>query len=164
MNIGVTSMEKKADLQGLVQAISRAAAEDSLNNLLTTDQWELLGNYLLPVSIQSGQVLFAKGTVDRTLYFVETGSLSVHYEDEAQRLRLALVGTGTVVGEGSFFSHKPRVATVQASANSILWSLPALRFSELSNRQPAVALNLTMSIGAVLAKRLGNRRRRIAVT
>jgi hypothetical protein len=39
-----------------------------------------------------------------------------------------------------------------------------LRFSELSNRQPAIALGLVMAVGAVLAKRLGNRRRRVAAT
>ena len=109
-------------------------------------------------------MLFAKGTNDRTLYLVESGSLSVHFEDEKQRLRLAIVGPGSMVGEGAFFSHQPRSATVQAGAPSKLWSLPALRFTELCNRQPAVALHLAMAAGAVLAKRLGNRRRRIAST
>ena len=42
--------------------------------------------------------------------------------------------------------------------------LSALRFTELSNRQPAIALGVAMGAGAVLAKRLGNRRRRVAAT
>lgn len=50
---------------------------------------------------------------------------------------------------------------MQASVACKLWSLPALRFfTELTNRQPAIALGLVMAVGAVLAKRLGNRRRR----
>ncbi|GAO21098.1 Crp/Fnr family transcriptional regulator [Alicycliphilus sp. B1] len=53
---------------------------------------------------------------------------------------------------------------MQASAPSKLWSLTALRFSELANRQPVVALQLAMAVGAVLAKRLANRRRRVAAT
>ena len=40
----------------------------------------------------------------------------------------------------------------------------ALRNPELTNRQPAIALGLAMAAGAVLAKRLGNRRRRVAAT
>jgi len=158
------SSASKVDLRGLVQAIAQASAEDSMNNVLTADQWELLSHYLLPLSLSAGQVLFAQGTTDRTLYLLESGSLSVHYEDEKQRLRLAIVGPGSVVGEGAFFSHRPRSATVQAGAPCTLWSLPALRFAELSNRQPAVALALAMASGAVLAKRLGNRRRRVAAT
>jgi hypothetical protein len=34
----------------------------------------------------------------------------------------------------------------------------------LSNRQPAIALGVAMAAGAVMAKRLANRRRRIAIT
>lgn len=154
----------KQDLQGLIQAISQADADDSMNNLLSAEQWDLLSPYLLPLSMPAGQVLFAQGTNDRTLYLVESGSLSVHYEDEKARLRLAIVGQGSIVGEGAFFSHRPRSATVQTAAPSRLWSLTALRFSELSNRQPAIALQLAMAAGAVLAKRLGNRRRRVAAT
>ena len=75
-----------------------------------------------------------------------------------------MVAPGSVLGEGAFFSHRARSATVQASAPCKLWGLTALRFTELSNRQPAIALSLVMAAGAVLAKRLGNRRRRIAAT
>ena len=39
-----------------------------------------------------------------------------------------------------------------------------MRFTELSNRQPAVAVHLVMAVGAVLAKRLGSRKRRVAST
>ena len=154
----------KADLQGLIDAIAQASADDSMINPLTTAQWEVLSSYLLPVVLPAGQVLFSQGATDRTLYLVESGSLSVHYQDEKERLRLAIVGAGSVVGEGASFSHRARSATLQASAPSKLWGLPALRFTELTNRQPAIALGLVMAAGAVLAKRLGNRRRRVAAT
>ena len=92
------------------------------------------------------------------------GSLTVHYEDEQQRVRLAIVGPGSVVGEGAFFSHRPRSATVQAGPPTRLWNLTAIRFAEFANRHPDAALQLVMSIGAVQAKRLSNRRRRVAST
>ena len=154
----------KVDLQGLIDAIAQANVDDGMTNPLTTAQWEILSSYLLPVILPAGQVLFSPGAADRTLYLVESGNLSVHYQDEKERLRLAMVGAGSVVGEGAFFSHRTRSATVQASVACKLWSLPALRFTELTNRQPAIALGLVMAVGAVLAKRLGNRRRRVAAT
>ncbi len=154
----------KADLRGLIAAIAAATSEDSLGNVFQAQQWELVAPYLQPMQLASGQVLFAQGASDRTLYFVESGSLSVHYEDEKERLRLAIVGPGSLVGEGAFFSHRPRSATVQAGSDARLWALPALRYAELCNRQPALALQLAMAAGAVLAKRLANRRRRIAAT
>lgn len=163
MNVS-TSAATKVDLHGLIDAITQASADDSMTNPLTPAQWEVLSSYLLPVVLPAGQVLFSQGANDRTLYLVESGSLSVHYQDEKERLRLAIVGPGSVVGEGAFFSHRTRSATVQASAPSKLWSLTAIRYTELSNRQPAIALGLVMATGAVLAKRLGNRRRRVAAT
>ena len=159
-----TPVVSKLDLQGLLDAIAQASADDSMTNPLTPAQWDILSSYLLPVVLPAGQILFSQGATDRTLYLVESGSLSVHYQDEKERLRLAIVGPGSVVGEGAFFSHRSRSATVQASAPCKLWSLPAIRFTELTNRQPAIALGLVMAAGAVLAKRLRNRRHRVAAT
>jgi len=160
----ITPIASKIDLTGLLNAIAQADADDSMSNPLTPAQWETVSAYLQPYAVPAGHVLFPQGATDRTLYLVESGSLSVHYQDEKERLRLAIVGPGSVVGEGAFFSMRPRSATVQASAPTKLWSLTALRFTELSNRQPAIALGLAMAAGAVLAKRLGNRRRRVAAT
>ena len=106
----------------------------------------------------------AQGTTDRTVYFIETGTLSVHYEDEKARVRMAMVGPGTVVGEGAFFAHQQRSATVQAASACKVWALSAQRFSELAHRHPAIALELVLAMGGVMAKRLYNRPSRVAVT
>ena len=160
----ITPIASKIDLTGLLSAIAQADADDSMSNPLTPAQWDTVSAYLQPYAVPVGPVLFSQGATDRTLDLVESGSLSVHYQDEKERLRLAMVGPGSVVGEGAFFSMRPRSATVQASAPTKLWTLTALRFTELTNRQPAIALGLAMAAGAVLAKRLGNRRRRVAAT
>lgn len=153
-----------SDLHQLVQAITHNPAEDSLTNFLTAAQWELLTGYLQLCVLVPGEILITCGAVDRAVYFVESGSLSVHFEDDKGRLKLALVGAGGLLGEGAFFSHGPRSATVQAGNACRVWSLTSIRFAELSNRQPALALGLVMAMGGVLAKRLANRRRRIATT
>lgn len=154
----------KLDLQGLVQAIALGQAEDGLVNPLQPAQWDVVTPYLQPVALSAGQVLFSRGDKDRSLYFVESGSLSVHYEDSKGRVRLGIASAGTVVGEGSFFSHLPRSATVQAGAACRLWGLMPIRFTELSNRHPEIALAIAMAAGSVAAKRLANRRRRIMTT
>ena len=160
----ITPIASKIDLTGPLSAIAQADADDSMSNPLTPAQWDTVSAYLQPYAVPAGHVLFSQGATDRTLYLVESGSLSVHYQDEKERLRLAIVGPESVGGEGAFFSMRPRSATVQASAPTKLWTLTALRFTELTNRQPAIALGLAMAAGAVLAKRLGNRRRRVAAT
>jgi CRP/FNR family transcriptional regulator, cyclic AMP receptor protein len=152
------------DIQGLAQAIAHCHASDALRCQFSQPHWDILGSYMQPFAMNSGQVLMEQGAVDRTLYFIESGTLSVHYEDEKGRVRMALVGPGTVLGEGAFFSHQPRSATVHASSACKLWCLTPMRFLELANRHSPVALELTMAMGAVMAKRLYNRPKRVAVT
>jgi CRP-like cAMP-binding protein len=155
---------EKFDVRGLAQAVALNAGADGLNLALLPAQWELLAGYLLPCTLAPGQVLITRGEEDRSVYLVESGSLSVHLEDEKMRIRMALVGSGSAVGEGGFFSHLPRSATVQAAGPCVLWCLTPVRFGELSNRQPAIALPLVMALAAVLARRLRNRPRSVAAT
>jgi CRP/FNR family cyclic AMP-dependent transcriptional regulator len=152
------------DLQGLIDALVLNKAQDGLNLSLLPAQWEALAHYLHPLTVVQGDILFKQGAMDRTLYFVASGSLSVHFEDAESRIRLAIVGAGSVVGEGSFFTGTPRSATVQAGSTCVLWSLSPMRFTEMTHRKPELALALAMGAGAVVAKRLQHGRYRVAVT
>jgi CRP/FNR family transcriptional regulator, cyclic AMP receptor protein len=152
------------DIQGLASAIAQSQASDALRCQFTPQQWEILAGYVQPFAMQQGQTLIEQGAMDQTLYFIESGTLSVHYEDDKGRVRLAMVAPGTVIGEGAFFSRLPRSATVQASNACKLWCLTAMRFKELANRHSPIALELSLGMGGVLAKRLYNRPKRVAVT
>ncbi len=154
----------KFDVHGLVQAMAQNQTNDRLSCTLTTAQWEMLGSYMQPFALAQGQVLIDQGAADRTLYLLESGSLSVHYEDDKGRVRLAIVAPGSAVGEGAFFTHNPRNATVQAAAPSKVWCLTPIRFAELSNRHPNIALELAMALGSLLGRRLVNKPKRVAVT
>jgi len=154
----------KFDVQGLMKAITESDAADAFSPKLSSAQWDILGSYLQPFGVNGGHVLIQQGAEDRTLYILETGSLTVHYEDSKGRLRLAVVTSGSAVGEGAFFSRNPRSATVQASGTSKIWSLTPLRFSELGKRQPEIALELAMALGSLVSRRLANKPRRMAVT
>lgn len=156
--------QSKADMSALIQAIASNPVEHSLSEAINAAQWEILGSYMQPTSLVLSQVLIKQGDADRTLYFIESGTLTVHFEDAAGNIRLATVAAGAVVGEGGFFSRQARSATVQAGSACRLWALTPMRFSELSNRHPLVALALAMALGAIMAKRVVSNRRKIAVT
>lgn len=152
------------DINALVQAVSHNHSSEGLRVAFTPAQWELMAGYLQPYALSQSQVLIEQGSMDRTLYIVESGSLTVHFEDEKGRVRLAIVGPGSAVGEGAFFTRQARNATVQAAASSKIWSLSPLRFTELANRHPAVALELAMALGGLVSRRMMNKPRRVAVT
>jgi CRP/FNR family transcriptional regulator, cyclic AMP receptor protein len=154
----------KFDVQGLVRAITHNHSNDSFAPSLTPAQWDLLGTYMQPSAVMQGQVLIEQNAHDRTVYLIESGGLTVHYEDAKGRLRLALVGPGSAVGEGAFFTRLPRSATVQAASPSKVWCVTPIRFTELSNRQPALALEIAMALGSLVSRRLANKPKRVAVT
>lgn len=152
------------DIHGLAQAITHCHASDALRCQFSLPHWDILASYMQPFTLGSGKVLIEQGATDRSLYFIESGTLSVHYQDEKSRVRMALVGPGSVLGEGAFFSHQPRNATVQAAGDCKLWCLTPMRFLELANRHSPIALELTLAMGAVMARRLFIRPKRVAVT
>ncbi|MDM0044551.1 cyclic nucleotide-binding domain-containing protein [Variovorax dokdonensis] len=150
--------------QELCRAISQNTSYDAFAPALNAQQWEMLGTYLQPLDLPAGQILLDEGSQDRSVYFVESGALSVHVIGSSGKMQLAILNAGSVVGEGAFFSHLPRSANVIATGASRLWRLTPIRFSEMSNRQPALALEVALALGAVIAKRMVNKPKRVAVT
>ena len=151
-------------IQDLCRAVSQNTSYDAFAPALTPPQWELLASYLQVSDLAVGQVLIDQNTNDRTLFFIESGALSVHLIGDKGQMQLAILNPGSVVGEGSFFSRLPRSANVVATGPARVWRLTASRFSEMSNRQPGLALELVLALGAVIAKRMVNKPKRVAVT
>jgi len=151
-------------IQDLCRAIAHNTSYDAFAPALSPSQWELLAAYMQPEDLAAGQVLIDQGAQDRTLFFVERGALAVHVMSDQGQLRLAILHPGSVVGEGAFFSRLPRSATVMTTGAARVWRMTPIRFAELANRQPNVALEIIMGLGAVIARRMVNKPKRVAVT
>lgn len=164
MHATMTSVSTAFSAKDLITGITTYKGIDKLSCKLTAVQWEHLTQFMQPFALAQGQMLFKQGSATRDLYFLESGTLLVHCEDaNSDRIRIAMLSAGSVVGEGSFFSHSARNATVEASSRVALWRLTPLRFAELTNRSPAVALQLTLGLAGVLATRLLNEPKRVAI-
>lgn len=159
-----TDFFARDQFKGLLAAIEANSSEDSLTRLISHQQWETIAEFLQLFTLAGGQELIRQGSVDRSLYFLEEGSVTVHFEDANSRIRLAVLGPGSALGEGSFFSRLPRSATVHAASPCKIWRLSVPRFEELSRRHPGPALALVMGLGSVISVRLQSQRKRTAVT
>lgn len=151
-------------IQNLCRSMAQNTSCDAFAPTLSPQQWDLLGSYMQTFDLAAGQTLIDKGAKDRTLFFIESGALSVHVLGSSGQLQLAILNPGSVVGEGAFFSRLPRLANVVATGACRIWRLTPIRFAEMANRQPAVALELTLALGAVIARRMVNKPKRVAVT
>ena len=65
-----------------IQNLSRAIADNTSNDafalILNVQQWDTLAGYLQPQDVNVGDVLIAQGAQDRSVFFLESGALSVH--------------------------------------------------------------------------------------
>lgn len=159
-----TSGQNASDVSGLVAAIARNTEDGGLGKFLESFRWSVLDHYVKPLEMQRGHLLIAQGETNRTLYFLESGDLKVDVKTPAGLVHLAILGPGTVVGEGSFFSNLPRNASVAVYSDCKVWEMTMPQFAALSREHPGVALALTLSLGAVLASRMLDVSKRLVVT
>ncbi|MDR7305244.1 Crp/Fnr family transcriptional regulator [Rhodoferax saidenbachensis] len=159
-----SSAHSPHDVTPLVAAIARNAGEGTLGKFLEGYRWSVLTLYVRPTALQRGQLLIAQGARERSLYFLEAGDLKVDMKTDTGLVHLAILGPGTVVGEGGFFSGLPRSASVAAYSDCKVWEMEQTQFAALAHEHPTVALALSQALGAVLASRLLDVNKRLAVT
>ena len=118
-------------------------------------QWRIIAPYLTRHDIRAGDLLIKQGDTDRTMYFLSQGTLQVFVTGGPPGSnRIAILRAGSVVGEPGLFSDGPRMANVEAMTACKVWALRGPRLEELSQRSPALALELVRAAGGVMAVRM----------
>lgn len=139
----------------LVRAIQTLNADDAFRARLNAEQWRTVAPYLTRHEIRVGDLLIKQGDADRTMYFLAQGSLQVFVTGGPPGSnRIAILRTGSVVGEPGLFGDNPRMANVEAMTPCVVYALRGPRLEELAQRSPALALELLRSAGAVMAARM----------
>lgn len=157
-------LAQNTEVNGLITAIARNTEDGVLAKHLGAQSWYIVADYLHPHQYERGHLLIAQGATDRNLYFLEAGNLKVDVKTDKGLLQLAILGPGTVVGEGSFFSRLPRNASVLAYTDCKVWAMSPEDFEALGKKHPTVALSLSTALGAILATRMLDVSKRIAIT
>ena len=75
------------DHSGSLRSIAQNTSYDAFAPALNPQQWEMLAGYLQPFDLAAGQVLIDQGANDRTLFFIESGALSVHMIGDTGQMR-----------------------------------------------------------------------------
>ena len=143
------------EIDELVRAIQTMNAEDAFRARLSVEQWRTIAPYLTRHEIRAGDLLIKQGDDERTLYFLAQGNLQVFVTGGLPgSQRIAILRSGSVVGEPGIFGASPRMANVQAMTPCVVHALRGPRLEELAQRSPALALELLRSAGAVMAARM----------
>ena len=142
-------------IEELVQAIQTLNADDAFRVRLSAEQWRAIEPYLTRHDIRAGDLLIKQGDADRTMYLLAQGSLQVFVSGGAPGShRIAILRTGSVVGEPGLFGDYPRMANVEAMTPCVVYALRGPRVEELAQRLPGLALELLRAAGGVMATRM----------
>lgn len=151
------------DTRALVAAVLHNTEADGVNRFLDPVRWSVISDYLTSAQLPRGHLLMSQGDHDGRLYFIESGDLKVDMKTPSGLVHLAILGPGSVVGEGGFFTLQARNASVSVFNDCTVWTLTPASFQSLVQHHPAVAVSLSMALGAVLATRMLDISKRIAV-
>jgi CRP/FNR family transcriptional regulator, cyclic AMP receptor protein len=131
----------------------------------TREEADLLGQSMLRVRAQPGQLLISEGEASDWMMMLLSGTVDVgkrkvgaefDLTEPGDVTRLAVIKEGAVIGEMSMLDGEPRYASCRALSvvDAAVLSRPAV--SRLIATQPAVGAKLLVKLTQLLAQRLRN--------
>jgi glutaminase len=124
--------------------------EQALFAGLTDDEIEAIATLMKPQSYQSGQRIVESGELASSVFFLQSGMVSVKLPDG---VRLATLAAGMVFGEMGLLEEN-RSADVWADTSVQCLELPLDDFAGFREKHPQVGERIIRNLAVLLAKRL----------
>ncbi|MDH5184166.1 MAG: cyclic nucleotide-binding domain-containing protein [Gammaproteobacteria bacterium] len=110
---------------------------------LTLRQVQTLLTYTELVTYLHHDIIADIGDVSEALFFVVNGEAALYAEREGTQIEVGRMVEGELMGEMSFFDHKPRMARVVAVSEEVrLLKLSRSAYQRLRAESPIIAVNL----------------------
>ena len=128
-----------------------AASEDGTSSCLSSEALARIAAVARTLRVPSGRTLFRKGDPGDGIYIILEGAVKVTLPASGgQKVLLAILGRGDVVGEMALIDGPPRSATVTAARPCDLCRLSPSRFDRLANADAEIARLLLRVVTARL--------------
>jgi sulfate permease, SulP family len=113
---------------------------------------------------QPGDVIARQGDAADSMHFILEGRVGIIVDqDERRSVRVRSLGAKTTIGEMGLITQRPRSATIQAEAPSILYAFRTGDFEDIQQTHPALSQALLRYVTAVMAERLSFANRVIGI-
>jgi sulfate permease, SulP family len=144
--------------RGAGEALTGEIALDRLSVLegLKESEVAVVGAVLVRRVYSPGEVVIKEGSLDRDLFLISRGTVSVRVDlpGHERRRRLASFSAGTVFGEVALLDREPRSATVTADEEAVCYILSEDAFHALVRDHHAIAITLLTNLGRELSRRV----------
>ena len=143
---------------GAGDVLTGEVAMDRLSVLegLTEAECAVVRTLLARRTYGPGEVVIKEGSLDRDLFLISRGTVSVRVGMPGQdrQRRLASFSAGTVFGEVALLDHQPRSATVTADEEAVCYVLSDEAFGALVRDHHPIAIKLLTNLGRELSRRV----------
>ncbi len=129
------------------------------------DQADLLLQYLTTLQLASGDILFSAGDPADDLYFLVEGRVVVKKTiGIGDRVKsIALLNSGTVIGEAALLEDRLRTTTVSAIEDSTLAFFSKQALADFEQAAPSAYIKMMKKIVSITSLRLHKSSERLAL-
>lgn len=117
-------------------------------------QLAALGEFLKPVDLADGAVIFEEGSKGDSLYFVTLGHVRIFKKAKGGPKDLAILGPGDCFGEMALVETSARSATAAAAGSTSLFELGRDDMNRWLKSHPELAVDFFSELAQVQSKRL----------
>jgi sulfate permease, SulP family len=123
-----------------------------------------LSEYCVRLEVQTGDIVARQGEPATSMHFILSGRIGILVDlGEGRTMRVRSLGSHTTIGEMGLITRRPRSATIQAEAPSVLYELTADAYERIKHEQPALSQALLGYVVSVMAERLNFANRAVGV-
>ena len=139
----------------------RTWLSDALGNAQHADR---LTGYSRRLEVAAGDIIARQGAPATSMHFILEGRIGIVVDlGEGSTMRVRSLGRHTTIGEMGLITGRPRSATIQAEADSVLYELSAEAYERIQRDDPALSQALLSYIVSVMSERLSFANRAVGI-
>lgn len=114
----------------------------SILSELTTDEFQKIRSFSNAQSFQPNELLFSEGDASDSIYFIESGKVSIYIDKFNSKEELKVLGSGTYFGEMAVFNNDTRTASAVTLEETTLNILSKDNFLKLMSSEQDIFLKI----------------------
>jgi len=139
----------------------RTWLSDALGNAQHADR---LTGYCRRLEVAAGDIIARQGAPATSMHFILEGRIGIVVDlGEGRTMRVRSLGRHTTIGEMGLITGRPRSATIQAEADSVLYELSAEAYDRIQRDDPTLSQALLGYIVSVMSERLSFANRAVGI-
>ena len=119
-----------------------------LFSTLLVEEWLLLRKRMETQKFSPGEEIFAQEALSEVLYLIESGWVSLTREEKGERVTIATLGPGDLLGEEDFLLDRPYSVGAETTSQVTAWRLGKADFLTVVRKEPQIGVKLSIALGS----------------